>query len=108
VLLLLLGAGLGASEAAGLTQVSDFVGTILRIKTPEGTLVVKCSDPGVTVRVDDKDLVIAGSGLQAVRLHTGVHRVAIIKDGREVRDELVSITRGGKELVNVSDHHPWG
>ena len=30
-------AGLGASEAAGLSQVTDFVATILRIKTPEGT-----------------------------------------------------------------------
>ena len=54
-LLVLSVAGLGASEAAGLTQVSDFVATILRIKTPEGTLVVKVDDPGVKVQVDDKD-----------------------------------------------------
>ena len=53
-LLLLAMAGLGASEAAGLTQVSEFVATILRIKTPEGTLVVKVDDPGVKVEVDDE------------------------------------------------------
>ena len=51
-LVLLALAGLGATEAAGLTQVSDFVATILRIKTPEGTLVVKVDDPGV--KVDDR------------------------------------------------------
>ncbi len=101
-LLLLIGAGLGASEAAGLTQVSEFVATILRIKTPEGTLVIKCDDPSVIVRLDGKDLVIASSGLQELRLRTGQHRLAVIKDGRPVRDELVSVARGGKEIVNVS------
>ncbi len=101
-LLLLVGAGFGASEAAGLTQVSDFVATILRIKTAEGTLVIKCSDPGVKVQVDGKDLVIAGTGLQEIRLKSGTHRLAVTKDGRPVRNEIVSVARGGKEIVNVS------
>ncbi|MGO9913500.1 MAG: protein kinase domain-containing protein, partial [Isosphaeraceae bacterium] len=102
VLLLLLGAGLGASEVMGLTQVSDFVATILRIKTPEGTLVIECGDPGVKVQLDSKDIVIAGSGLQEIRLRTGIHRLAVIKDGRPVREQVVSVARGGKEIVNVS------
>jgi eukaryotic-like serine/threonine-protein kinase len=101
-LLLLLGVGLGASEATGFTQVSDFVATILRIKTPVGTLVLKCGDPGVKVQIDGKDVVIRGAGPQEIRLRTGLHRLAVIRDGRPVREDLVSITRGGKELINVA------
>ena len=73
-LLLLAMAGLGASEAAGLTQVSEFVATILRIKTPEGTLVVKVDDPGVKVDVDNEVVIIGGAGPQEVRLRKGMHR----------------------------------
>jgi serine/threonine protein kinase/WD40 repeat protein len=95
-------AGLGASEATGFTQVSEFVATVLRIKTPEGTLVVRCDDPGVKVQVDDEVVIIGGAGPQEIRLKTGRHRVQAIKDGHPVQDELVSIMRGKKEIVNVS------
>jgi serine/threonine protein kinase len=101
-LLLLIGAGFGASEAAGFTQVGDFVATILRIKTGEGTLAIKCGDPSVKVQLDGKDLVIAGTGFQEIRLKSGTHRLAVTKDGRPVREEIVSVARGGKEIVNVS------
>jgi serine/threonine protein kinase/WD40 repeat protein len=100
--LLFIGAAFGASEAAGLTQVSEFVATILRIKTPEGTLVVKCNDPAVKVQIDGKDVVIAGSGLQEIRLRSGTHKVDVTKDGRPVRAEVVSVTRNGKQIVDVS------
>jgi WD40 repeat protein/serine/threonine protein kinase len=100
-LILLAMAGLGVTEAAGLTQVSDFVATILRIKTPEGTLVVKVLDPGVKIQIDDDDLVISGAGPHEIRLRAGQHRVQATKDGRPVDDKLVTITRGGKEIVNV-------
>jgi serine/threonine protein kinase/WD40 repeat protein len=95
-------AGLGASEATGITQVSEYVATILRIKTPEGTLVVKCDDPGVKVQIDDEVLIIGRAGPQEIRLKTGRHRIQAIKDGHPVRDDLVSIIRGKKEIVNVS------
>jgi serine/threonine protein kinase/WD40 repeat protein len=101
-ILLLIGASFGATEAAGLTQVSEFVATILRIKTPEGTLVIKCGDPSVKVQLDGRDVVIAGSGLQEIRLRTGTHRLAVLKDGKPVREDLVSVARGGKEIVNVA------
>jgi eukaryotic-like serine/threonine-protein kinase len=94
--------GLGASEAAGLTRVADLVATVLRIKTPEGTLVVKVDDPEVKVRVDGEELVITGTGLQEIRLHPGTHRLQADKDGRPVRDELVTIARGGREVANVA------
>ena len=100
-LILLSVAGLGVAEAAGLTQVSDFVATILRIKTPDGTLVVKVDDPRAEVRIDGDTVVIGGAGPQEVRLRAGNHRVQAIKDGKAVRDQLVTITKGGKEIVNV-------
>jgi WD40 repeat protein/tRNA A-37 threonylcarbamoyl transferase component Bud32 len=100
--ILLFGACLGASEAAGWTKVSEFVATVLRIRTPEGTLVIECNDPEVKVRIDESDVVIAGTGMQEVRLNTGKHRLQAFKDGKPVKDVLVSITRDGKELVKVS------
>jgi serine/threonine protein kinase/WD40 repeat protein len=98
---LLSAAGLGAGEAAGFTRLSEFVATILRIKTPEGTLLVKVDDPEVKVRVDGDDVVIGGTGLQEVRLRPGRHHVQAFKDGQAVRDQLVTITRGEKEIVNI-------
>jgi len=100
-LVLLTVAGLGVTEAAGLTQVSDFVATILRIKTPDGTLVVKVEDPNVKVRIDGDVVVIGDTGSQEVRLRAGEHRVQAVKDGKAVRDQLVTITKGGKEIVNI-------
>ena len=100
-LFLLSVAGLGASEAAGLTQVADFVATILRIKTPDGTMVIKVDDPNVKVQIDGDTVVIGGAGPQEIRLRAGSHRVQAIKEGKLVRDQLVTITRGGKEIVNV-------
>jgi serine/threonine protein kinase len=100
-LFLLSVAGLGASEAAGLTQVADFVATILRIKTPDGTMVIKVDEPNVKVQIDGDTVVIGGAGPQEIRLPVGRHRVQAIKDGKAVRDQLVTIARGGKEIVNV-------
>ncbi len=94
-------AGLGASEAAGLSQVTDFVATILRIKTPEGTLVVKVDDPGVKVDIDNEVVIIGGAGPQEIRLRTGLHRVQATRNGQPVRDELVSIMKGKKEIVAI-------
>ena len=106
VLFLLSVAGLGASEAAGLTQLADFVATILRIKTPDGTLVIKVTDPAVKIQIDNDTVVIADAGPQEIRLSAGNHRVQAIKDGKAVRDQLVTITRGGKEIINV-DFEPY-
>jgi len=94
-------AGLGASEAAGLSQVTDFVATILRIKTPQGTLVVKVNDPGVKVDIDNEVVIIGGAGPREIRLRTGTHRVLATKNGQPVRDELVSIMKGKKEIVAI-------
>ena len=74
---------------------------VFRIKTPDGTLVVKVDDPKVKVQIDGDTVVIGGAGPQEVRLRAGSHRVKAIKDGKPVRDQLVTITQGGKEIVNI-------
>ena len=94
--ILLTMAGLGVVEAAGLTQVSDFVASILRFSTPDGTVVVKVDDPTVKVQIDGDFVVIGGAGPQEIRLRAGRHRVQTIRDGKPVRDQLITITRGGK------------
>jgi tRNA A-37 threonylcarbamoyl transferase component Bud32 len=94
-------AGLGASEASGLTQVSEFVATILRIKTPEGTLVVNVDDPSVKVDVDNEMVIIGGAGPQEVRLRIGKHHVQATRNGQPVKDEMISIMKGKKEIVTI-------
>ncbi|HZW29338.1 MAG TPA: protein kinase [Isosphaeraceae bacterium] len=100
-LILLAVTGLGVAEAAGLTQLSDLVATILRIKTPDGTLVVRVADPDVKVQIDQDMVVIGGAGPKEIRLRAGDHRLQAIKDGKPVRDQLVTVTKGGKEIVDI-------
>jgi hypothetical protein len=96
-------AGLGASEASGVSHLAEFVATVLRIKTPEGTLVIMVDDPEVKVRVDGEEVVITGAGPQEIRLslRVGPHWVEKAKGG-VVKQELVTITRGGKEVVRAT------
>jgi WD40 repeat protein len=105
-LLLLLGGGLGLTEATGVTRVGEYVATVLRIRTPEGTLVVEVNDPQVKVTIDGdgEEIAITGAGPQEVRLRPGRYQVRASKDGVPVPldTDLVTITRGGKQVVKVS------
>jgi hypothetical protein len=100
VLLCLVG-GLSLTEATGVTSLRA---TVLRVFTPEGTLVVEVDDPDVKVTIEgDGGIVITGAGLQEVRLKPGSYNVRAAKDGKPVRldQELVTITRGDKQVVRV-------
>src|SRR5205085_346693 len=66
--LVLLFAGLGVGETTGVTDVR---GTVVRLFSPEGTLVVEVDEPGVSVAVDGADVVITGAGAREVRLKPG-------------------------------------
>jgi hypothetical protein len=101
--LVLLCAGLGAGEVTGVTDVR---GTIIRLLSPEGTLVVEVDDPGVSVAVDGADVVITGTGVREVRLKPGQYKVEASKDGQVVRQELVAITRKGRQVVRISAESP--
>jgi eukaryotic-like serine/threonine-protein kinase len=99
-LLVLVGGGLGLAEAAGVTGLAS---AVLRVFTPAGILVVEVDDPQVKVTVEgDGGLVITGAGPQEVRLRPGSYRLLASKDGKVVREELVTITRGDRRVVTVS------
>jgi WD40 repeat protein/serine/threonine protein kinase len=91
-----------ASEASGLTGIVQWAATVLRIRTPDGTLVIEVKDPGVQVTVDGQDVLISGTGIAEVRLRAGQHRVLATKDGKPVLTKLVDIKHNGKEMVTVS------
>jgi hypothetical protein len=98
VLTLLL-AGLGVAEATGVTGVR---GTVIRLFSPEGTLVVEVDDPGVSVTVDGGVVVVTGAGAKEIRLKPGQYRVEASKDGKVVRQELVTVERNGRQVVRIS------
>jgi|GEM_PF-454848 len=95
--------GLGAAEASGTSRLTAFVATVLRIRTPEGILVVKLDDPEVKIRVDGEEVVFTDAGPQEIRLklRAGDHWVEKSKGDRTGR-ELVTITRGGKQTVSAT------
>jgi hypothetical protein len=91
--------GLGVGEATGVTEMR---GTVIRLFSPDGTLVVEVDDPGVSVTVDGGDVVITGAGAKEIRLKPGQYTVAASKDGKVVRQELVTVTRKGRQIVKIS------
>ncbi len=93
--------GISVTEATGVTH---FAPTVLRIVTGKGTLLVEVNDPAVKVTVEGGGgLVITGAGLHEVHLNPGQYQVRADKDGQRVplNQDLVTITRGGEELVKV-------
>jgi hypothetical protein len=102
VLLALLG-GLGFTEATGVTDVR---GPVIRLFSPEGMLVVEVDDPGVSVKIDGSDLVITGAGTKEIRLKPGKYTVEARKDGKVVRQELVTVTKNDRQVVRVSQEPP--
>jgi serine/threonine protein kinase len=97
--LALLAVGLGLAEATGVTEVRA---TVIRLFSPDGTLVVEVDDPGVSVAVDGADVVITGAGAREIRLKPGNYKVEASKDGKVVRQELVTVARNGRQVVRIS------
>jgi hypothetical protein len=92
-------AGLGLTEATGVTNVR---GAVIRLFSPDGTLVVEVDDPGVSVSIDGEDMVITGAGAKEIRLKPGQYKLLASKDGKVVRQELVTVTTNGRQVVRVS------
>ena len=91
-------AGLGFTETTGVTKLTA---TVIRLSTGSGTLVIE-ADPGVQVMIDGEEVRIEGAGVEELSLKPGKYRVAATKDGTSVSQELVTITRGGREVVRVT------
>ncbi|MEX2142231.1 MAG: protein kinase [Pirellulales bacterium] len=98
VALLFLG-GWGLTEATGVTEV---VATLIRVVRGDGTLVVEVDDPNIQVLIDGEELVITGAGPKEIRLRPGKHEVHAVEDGKPIETRLVTIARGGREVVKVS------
>src|SRR5262249_19137785 len=92
-------AGLGVGEATGVTDVH---GAVIRLFSPDGTLVVEGDDPGGSVAVDGGDVVITRAGAEEIRLKAGEYKVEVSKDGKVVRQELVTVHRNDRQVVRIS------
>lgn len=90
---------MGLTEASGVTKV---VPTVIRIVRGEGTLVIEVDDPTVQVALDGEELSIRGAGLKELKLVPGKYRLHATKDGRPVKDEVVTISRDGRKVVTVT------
>jgi hypothetical protein len=97
--LVLLCASLALGDATGVTDVR---GTVIRLLSPEGTLVVEVDDPGVSVAVDGGEVIITGAGVKEIRLKPGQYKVEASKEGKVVRQELVTVESNGRQVVRVS------
>lgn len=75
---------------------------MIRLVLPVGTLVLEVDDPAVSVAVEGTDLVITGAGAKEIRLKPGQYKVEASKDGKVVRQELVTVTRNGRQVVRIS------
>jgi serine/threonine protein kinase len=95
--------GFGLTEATGVTNVAEFVSNILRIETRHGTLVVKIDDPNIKVTVDEngETITLTGIGEHEIKLRPGRHAFEAAKAGRVFKSDLLTITRGGREVVNL-------
>jgi WD40 repeat protein len=89
----------GLTDASGVTS---FVPTVIRIVRGEGTLVIEVADPTVKVSLDGEELSIRGVGIQELRLIPGKYRLHATKDRQPVKDEIVTITRCGREVAKVT------
>lgn len=59
-------------------------------------------DPQIKVTIEaDGDILISGAGPQEFRLRPGSYRWQASKDGKPVKSDVVTITRGGKQVVRV-------
>lgn len=92
-------AGLSMTEATGVTNLR---GTVIRLFSPDGVLVVEVDDPSVSVTIDGEEMLITGAGAKEIRLKPGRYKVLASKDGKLVRQELVTVTKNGRQVVRVS------
>ena len=96
----------GCLALADATGVTDFHGTVIRLFSPEGVLVVEVDDPAVSVKIVGSEIVIEGAGVKEIRLQPGRYAVEATKNGKLVQQKLVTVTKNGRETVRVSREPP--
>ncbi len=90
---------LGIAEATGVTHLAT---TVIRLATGSGTLVIETDDPGLKVAIDGEEVAIRGGGVEELTLRPGEYKVAALKNGEPVKQELVTITRNNRTVVRIS------
>jgi serine/threonine protein kinase len=103
--LLALLAGVALSEAPRGDKVR---GTGIRLFSPEGTLVIEADDPGVSVSVEGEELVVTAVGLREIRLKPGQYEMKATKEGKLIRQELVTVTKDGRQVLRLNREPPAG
>jgi len=101
--LLLMFAGLGASEATSITKLHELVTTFIKVWTPQGTLIVEVADPQVKVGIDGEEgsVVVTGAGIHKLSLHPGDYQVQATKQGQAFCEDLVSVERNGQRVLRI-------
>jgi hypothetical protein len=82
------------------------VAVVLTFKTPKGTLIVEVDDPAVEVQLNGDELTITGAGVYEVRLKPGTYELTALKDGKQVKHEIVTIKKNGKQVVKITLEPP--
>lgn len=104
--LLIGGIGMGITEAAGVTDVGKLLEIALRLKTPEGTLVIEIEDPDVEVSVDGSEVILSGITQQELRLKPGKYQYRATRKGEPAESDWVTIERDGKTVVRIRQLPP--
>ena len=92
----LLLAGLGLSEATGVTRLW---GTVIRLFASDGTLVVEVDDPEVSITLDGVEVDITGAGVKEIRVRPGQYEVRATKDGKLLSREVVTVSKNSRHTV---------
>lgn len=81
-----------------------FAGSVFRVKTPEGTLVVDVNVPNPEVYVDGRKMTVRwdkGGKKAEIRVRAGTREVVLTKDGFEAFGERVALSAGQSHLLTA-------
>jgi WD40 repeat protein len=87
------------TEATGITRI---VATLIRVETPNGTIVIDVADPNIDVALDGETVNISGPGIHSLRVKPGTHRVWAAQYGRPLLDQQITVERGGQQVVRIT------
>ncbi len=88
-----------AAGLGGLAAAAILLGTVIRLRTPDGILVIDVDDPSVNVQVDGNHVEIR-AGENVLHYHAGPHHILATGKGVGFQED-VTLESGGKRLVRV-------
>jgi tRNA A-37 threonylcarbamoyl transferase component Bud32 len=81
-----------------------WAGGVIRVKTPEGTLVVQVNVPNPDVLVDGKKVIVTwdeGGKRAEIRIPAGTREVEVTKDGFAAYGKKVALSEGGSRVLEA-------